>query len=107
MGKNSRFPVNKVPQIRELVIRMQSLLNSYHLLGHAFGNKHKAMEIWNSILQKTEKKLTRWKAQYLSLGGRLILINLVLDFSAYLCDVLIPNPNRSGGKMDKLRRNFL
>ncbi|KAG5627257.1 hypothetical protein H5410_012475 [Solanum commersonii] len=67
-------------------------------LSMPLGNKHKAMEIWNGILQKTEKKLTRWKVQYLSPGGRLILINFVLHFSAYLCDVLIPNPNRSGEK---------
>lgn len=31
------------------------------------------------VLEKCQKKLSRWKAQYLSLGGSLSLINAVLD----------------------------
>lgn len=31
------------------------------------------------MIEKCEKKLTRWKSQYISLGGRVTLINSVLD----------------------------
>lgn len=80
-GKSCLFPINEVPQFQELVgtlgCRVDQLPTTY--LGVPFGSKHKALEIWDGISVKTEKKLTRWRAQYLSLGGRLILINSVLD----------------------------
>ncbi|WMV10980.1 hypothetical protein MTR67_004365 [Solanum verrucosum] len=61
--------------------------------------------ITNKVDQRAESKLgkdSRFPLNKVSpdsgTGGRLILINFVLHFSAYLCDVLIPNPNRSGEK---------
>lgn len=44
-------------------------------LGMPLGAKSNSKHIWDSVLEKCEKKLTRWKAQYLSTGGRLTLIN--------------------------------
>ena len=35
--------------------------------------------IWNTVLEKCEKKLVNWKSQFLSLGGRLTDVNSVLD----------------------------
>ncbi|WMV10713.1 hypothetical protein MTR67_004098 [Solanum verrucosum] len=70
-GKSSLFPVNEVPQIKEMAgilgCSVGKLPTTY--LGMPLGNNHKALEIWDSILEKTEKKLFGWKAQYLSLGG--------------------------------------
>jgi len=76
-------------------------------LGMPQGSKHKTMEIWNGILVKTEKKLARWSAQYLSVGGRLILINSVLDSLPTYVMSLFPIPAKVVKKLDKLRRNFL
>jgi len=59
------------------------------------------------ILEKTERKLTRWKAQYLSLGGRLILINSDLDSLPTYVMALFPIPAKVVEKLDGLRRNFL
>jgi hypothetical protein len=33
---------------------------------------------WKMIEQRIEKKLSSWKGKYLSVGGRLVLINSVL-----------------------------
>jgi hypothetical protein len=33
---------------------------------------------WKMIEERIEKKLSSWKGKYLSMGGRLVLINLVL-----------------------------
>lgn len=38
-----------------------------------------AKSIWNLVLERVEKKLSMWKAGYLSLGGGLTLINVVLS----------------------------
>lgn len=41
--------------------------------------KYKSLSIWNEVLEKMEKKLTNGKLQYLSLGGRITMINGVLS----------------------------
>ncbi|PHU22559.1 DNA gyrase subunit B, chloroplastic/mitochondrial [Capsicum chinense] len=97
--KSCLFPVNEVPQIQQLAgilgSSVEQLPTTY--LGMLLGSKHKALEIWDGILEKIEKKLCRWKAQYLSLGARLILINSVLD-SLPTCVMSL---------LDKLRMKFL
>ncbi|WMV11771.1 hypothetical protein MTR67_005156 [Solanum verrucosum] len=108
-GKSSLFPVNEVPQIKEMAgilgCSVGKLPTTY--LGMPLGNNHKALEIWDSILEKTEKKLSGWKAQYLSLGGRLILINSVLDSLPTYVMSLFPIPGKVVENLDKLRRKFL
>lgn len=44
-----------------------------------FGSKNKAMEIWRGVIDNCEKRISKWKAQYLSFGERTILINSILD----------------------------
>lgn len=59
-------------------------------LGLSLGAKRKALEIWNSVTETCEKRLSNWKGQYLSLGGRIILVKC-MD-SPYLCLMsLFPN----------------
>uniref|UniRef100_A0A0V0GSP5 Putative ovule protein n=1 Tax=Solanum chacoense TaxID=4108 RepID=A0A0V0GSP5_SOLCH len=75
-------------------------------LGMPLGNKHKEQVIWEGIIEKnnkeqvisegiiekTERKLANWKAQYLSFGGRTILINSVLDSLPTYVTCLFPLP---------------
>ena len=59
-------------------------------LGMPLGGKRKSIGIWNGVIEKCEKKLTNWKSQYLSRGGRLTMVNSVLDaIPAY--DVCVPS----------------
>lgn len=76
-------------------------------LGMPLGNKHKEQVIWEGIIEKTERKLANWKAQYLSLGGRTILINSVLDSLPTYVTCLFPLPAKVKERLDKLRRDFL
>lgn len=48
-------------------------------LGMPLEAKSKSKGIWDGVVEKYEKKLTNRKSQYLSRGGRLTLINSVLD----------------------------
>ncbi|XP_070039541.1 uncharacterized protein [Nicotiana tomentosiformis] len=48
-------------------------------LGLPLGAKHKSVEAWNAVIEKVEKRLATWQMQYLSMGGRVTLINSVLD----------------------------
>ncbi|KAG5590747.1 hypothetical protein H5410_041261 [Solanum commersonii] len=71
------------------------------------GRKHEALEIWDGIIENAESKLSRWKTQYLSLGGRVILINSFLDSLPTYVMSLFPIPPKVVKKLDKLGRTFL
>lgn len=51
--------------------------------------------------------MTRWKAQYLSQGGRLVLTNFVLDASPTYLMSLFPLPVNVEERIDALWRDFL
>lgn len=85
--------------------RVEQLPTTY--LGMPLGYKHKEVAIWDGIIEKTEKKLSKWKSQYLSLGGRLVLINAVLDSLPTYVMSMFPIPAVVVDKLDKLRRDFL
>ncbi|XP_059285619.1 uncharacterized protein LOC132039092 [Lycium ferocissimum] len=89
-SKSFLYPVNQVTDL-------QFLASAYH----------KTQEIWNDVLERCEKKLTRWKSQYLSLGGRLTLINSVLDALPTYLMSLLPIPKDIEKKINKVRREFL
>lgn len=76
-------------------------------LGIPLGAKSKSKKIWNGILERYEKKLARWKTQYISLGGRLVLINIVLDSIHTYMMSLFALPERVKNRLEAMRRNFL
>ena len=51
--------------------------------------------LWNTVVERVERKLSTWKANYLSIGGRVTLIKLVLSnllvyyFSIFKCPASI------------------
>ena len=51
--------------------------------------------------------MANWKAQYISLGGRVTLINSVLDSLPTYVMSLFPMPSNVEERLDKLRRDFL
>lgn len=65
--------------------------------------KSKPNEIWNGVIERCERRLSRWKAQYLSRGGRLVLINSVLDA---LFDVSFPSICSDGRKNGCFEKEF-
>ncbi|WMV20737.1 hypothetical protein MTR67_014122 [Solanum verrucosum] len=103
------FPVKEVQQIQSLAhilrCRIKELPTIY--LGMPLGANHKAVNLWDGIIEKTEKRLALWKSQYLSLGGRVVLINSVLDSLPTYVMSLFPIPGEVVKILDKLRRDFL
>ena len=47
--------------------------------GLPLGAKYKDKSIWEPVMERFEKKLSGWRANYLSKGGRLTLIRSVLS----------------------------
>ncbi|PHU09599.1 hypothetical protein BC332_21459 [Capsicum chinense] len=107
--KSSIFFENEVPQMQRLANILGCCIENFPTvyLGMPLGNKHKELVIWDGIIEKAERKLARWKAQYLSLGGRTTLINSVLDSLPTNVMSLFPLPAKVEERLDKLRRDFL
>ncbi|KAG5620929.1 hypothetical protein H5410_006147 [Solanum commersonii] len=98
-GKSSLYPIRNVTNIKRLAnilgCKVKKFPTTY--LGMPLGNKHKDLEKWDNIVDKTEQRLVRWKTQYISLGSRHIIINLVLDsFSPNICYVSFSSTCKDG-----------
>ena len=102
--KSQLYPINNVSNMDKLSwilgAEVGSLPTIY--LGMLLGAKSKALNIWNPVTGKCEKKLTRWKSQYISLGGRVNLIISVLDALTTYMMSIFPIPK---GVIQRLRQN--
>lgn len=47
-------------------------------LGLPIGAKPSDKQIWNKVMERVESRLSKWKNNYLSFGGRLVLLKAVL-----------------------------
>ena len=107
--KSSMFQVKDVSNIQCLAnilsCKVENLPTTY--LGMPLGNTHKELEIWDGVVEKTEKNLATWKTQYLSFGGRITLINAVLDALPTYVMSLFPLHAKVEKRLNKLRRKFL
>ena len=108
-NKSFIYHVNTVPNIEDLDYKLGGKVGELPTtyLGMPLGNNHKELVIWDGIIEKTEKRLANWKANYLSLGGRVTLINSVLDALPTYVMSPFPLPAKVEERLDKLRRDFL
>ena len=106
--KSHIYPIYNVPNINLLASilggEVGTLPSIY--LGMPLGANSRSKEIWDNVLERCERKLSRWKAQYLSRGRRLTLINAVLDALPTYMLTLFPIPAGVVQKLDKIRRTF-
>lgn len=76
-------------------------------LGMPLGGSPYSENFWMPVIQKIAKRLESWKGGCLSKGGRLILINSVLEALPNFYMSLFKLPVRIAQKMEQLMRNFL
>ena len=84
----------------------------FNLLGileyNISSNKYfKSKSIWDSILEKMERKLSGWQRIYLSKGGRITLIKSTLSSLPTYSMSLFPIPVSVALRIDKIKRDFL
>lgn len=48
-------------------------------LGLPLGGKPSSISFWDLVIERIQKKLARWKKSYISLGGRITFINVVMS----------------------------
>ena len=76
-------------------------------LGLPLGAKFKDRAIWNSILERMERRLTSWKRLYLSKGGKITLIKSTLSSLPTYFLSLFPIPVDIAIRIERLQRSFL
>lgn len=98
-----------LPNLDELAVIMCCGIGSFPTtyLGLPLGAKYKSAVAWNGVIEKVEKRLATWQMQYLSMGGRLTLINSVLDSIPTYIMSLFPMPSKVQKHLDKVGRSFL
>ncbi|XP_039134368.1 uncharacterized protein LOC120271757 [Dioscorea cayenensis subsp. rotundata] len=76
-------------------------------LGVPIAGRRPRYQDWEVLIHKVKDRLTSWKANYLSLGGRLILINSVLSALPTYWMSIFRLPKWVVKRIDGLRRDFL
>ena len=109
MHKSEMVPIGEVADVHALAeilgCKVGTLPMSY--LGMPLGASNNSPSIWNTILEKFERKLARRKKLYLFKGGRLMLLKSTLSSLPTYFLLLFTIPTHVANKIEKMQRDFL
>ena len=86
---------------------MQSWIPPNHLSRTSLSLRIADKSLLSPVVERMEKKLTTWKANYLSLGGRVTLIRSVLSSLPNYYISIFKCPASIAIRIEKLQRDFL
>ena len=109
VGKSEIVPIGEMTNIHNLAKILQCRVGSLPMiyLGMPLGTSYKTAFVWNSILERMEKKLSGWKRLYLSKGGRLTLLKSTLSSLPTYYLSLFTVPKVVAMRLERIQRNFL
>ena len=109
LSKSEIIPMGRVDNVEmlasELGCGVGSLPTMY--LGLPLGAPHRAIGVWNTIEERFRKRLTSWKIQYISKGGRFTLIRSTLSSLPIYFLSLFRMPKLVCSRLEKIQRDFL
>ncbi|RVW86558.1 hypothetical protein CK203_045693 [Vitis vinifera] len=109
LEKIELIPVGRVENVKELAdefgYKVGKLPSTY--LGMPLGAPFKSVAAWDGIEERFRKRLTMWKRQYISKGGRITLIRSTLsNFSIYFMSIFqLPRVVRM--RLEQIQKDFL
>ena len=109
LSKSEIVSVGNVPNIEDVreILECKLTLLPMKYLGLPLGASFKDHTIWNSVLEKVERRLAGWKRLYLSKGGKVTLIKSTLSNIPTYFLSLFPIPAGVARRLEKLQRDFL
>uniref|UniRef100_A0A2N9I832 Protein kinase domain-containing protein n=1 Tax=Fagus sylvatica TaxID=28930 RepID=A0A2N9I832_FAGSY len=108
LNKSEMVPVGVVDSMPSLANLLCCRIGTLPMLylGMPLGAPYKGLSVWNSVLEKIERRLASWQTLYLSKGGRLTLLKSTLSSLPTYFWSLFTIP-ASVAREEKLQRNFL
>ncbi|RVX09051.1 Transposon TX1 uncharacterized 149 kDa protein [Vitis vinifera] len=109
LGKSELIPVGRVESMDDLAgefgCSLGSLPTTYLVM--PLGAPFKSVTVWDGVEEHFRRRLSMWKRQYLSKGGRATLIRSTLsNLPIYLMSLLcLPSSVRR--RLEKIQRDFL
>jgi hypothetical protein len=79
----------------------------FKYLGLPIGANPKSSSTWDPLLEKIRKRLFSWRNKYISLGGRIVLINAVLNAIPVFYLSFLKMPKIVWKKLVRIQREFL
>ncbi|GKV44765.1 hypothetical protein SLEP1_g51921 [Rubroshorea leprosula] len=79
----------------------------FKYLGVPIGGSHRKLHLWKPLVDVFSKKLSTWKGRFLSLSGKITLINSVLSSLPVFWMSMYRIPSGTILALDKIRRCFL
>ena len=76
-------------------------------LGIPIGANPRRVQMWDPIIKKCERALSKWKQRHLSFGGRVTLIQSVLNSILIYFSSFFRIPKKVEDKLVSLQRKFL
>ena len=109
MDKSEMVPVGVVTDLPRLATLISCKIGTLPMnyLGMPLGAPHKALSMWDLILEKIECHLAGWKKLYLCKGGCLTLLKSTLSSMPTYFMSLFPIPAKVARRIELLQRNFL
>ncbi|RVW67890.1 hypothetical protein CK203_061653 [Vitis vinifera] len=109
LDKSELIPVGCVENVEalaaELGCKVGSLPSSY--LGLPLGAPFKSFAAWDGVEERFRKRLTMWKRQYISKGGRLTLIWSTLASLLIYFMFVLTLPRTVRLRLEQIQRDFL
>ena len=109
LAKSEMVLVGVVPNLGSLVELMGCNIISLPMtyLGLPLGANFNSKTIWNTVIEKMEKKLGGWKRLYLSKGGKLTLFRSTLSSIPTYFLSLFHLPAGVATRLEKIQLDFL
>ncbi|XP_042950267.1 uncharacterized protein LOC122282377 [Carya illinoinensis] len=109
LDKSEMVPIGGVQSLRQLAntlgCKTTTLPMTY--LGLTLGAPLRAVALWDTMIEKVERRLASWKRMYLSKRSRITLIkSTISNLPTYFLS-LFPIPARVTLRIKKLQRDFL
>ena len=109
LDKSEILPVGRVENLEVLALevgcKVGRLPSSY--LGLPLGAHHKSVAVWDGVEERFRKRLTMWKRQFISKGGRIALIRNTLSSMPIYLMSLLRIPRVVSLRLEKIQRDFL
>ncbi|RVW97682.1 putative ribonuclease H protein [Vitis vinifera] len=108
LDKSEIIPVGEVEEMEEMVAELGCKVGSMPsvYLGLPMGAPNKSTVVWDGVEEKMRRRLAHWKCQYISKGGRLILIKSTMASMPLYQMSLFRMPKSVARRLEKIAKGF-